>query len=233
MATSKPKGQPVKPDAEEAIESAINKTEEFLFTNGKTLLTFLAAIVLIVGGYFGYKHLYAQPRDAKAADMMFVAEQQFAADSYELALNGDGDNAGFLQVIERYKGSAPGNLACHYAGICYIKLGDLEQAEAYLARYKPRGKTTALIINAQNLGLRGDLKVQKGDLKGALELYTKAIAAAHNSLTSPAYLKKAGLVCEKLGNKAKALELYNRIVDEFGASLEARDIDKSIGRVEQ
>ena len=69
-------------------------------------------------------------------------------------------------------------------------------------------------------------------MKKAAALYRKAVKASDNSLTAPVYLKKLGLVEEQLGNTAAALEAYQRIADEFYTSLEARDIDTFIGRLQ-
>ncbi len=84
-----------------------------------------------------------------------------------------------------------------------------------------------------NFGLRGDLLSQKGEFKEALAMYRRAIEATDNSTTTPYFLKKAGLVSEQLGETAAALAFYQRIVDEFGMSMEARDIEKSIGALKQ
>ncbi len=220
-------------DPEVAIETAIGKTENFLEKNTKVLTGLLIAVIVIVGGYFGYKYLYAIPQANKAADMMYVAEQQFLAQEYQLALDGDGGNAGFLEIVDRFGSTPQGNMARHYAGVCYMKLGNAEEAMAMLEKYKPTEGVPNGMINALNYGMRADLLVEKDDYKGALELYRKAIEAGVNPLTTPYFLKKAGLVCEHLGDKAAALECYNRIRNEFGSSLEARDVEKSIGRAEQ
>ena len=46
------------------------------------------------------------------------------------------------------------------------------------------------------------------------------------------YLLKAGVVAEKLGENAKALSFYEKIQDQYPQSMEAYDIDKYIGRIE-
>lgn len=220
-------------DPEVVIESAINKSEAFLHDNGKLLITILIAVVIVVGGYFGYKYLYQAPRVGKAADMMFVAEQQFAIDSFAVALNGDGNNAGFLEVIEKYGATAQGNIANHYAGVCYIKMGEMDKAMEYLKKFDATEGAPNVLVNAQNFGLQADILSQKQNYKEAAKMYEKAIEAANNSFTTPIYLKKAALVYTQLGDNKKALELYQRVADEFGSSMEARDIEKFIGQLEQ
>ena len=202
-------------DPEVAIQSAIGRVEGFIMNNGRSLLTALIVVVVVVGGFFGYKYLISGPRAEKAAAMMFVAEQQFAVDSFALALNGDGNFAGFLEVIDRYGSTDEGNLARHYAGICYLRLGEYQQALDYLKEYSASTKSVPeALLAAQNCGLQ-------------------AVAASDNSLSAPYYLKKAGGVYEKLGDYAKALAAYERISDDYPASMEARDIQKYIGRIQQ
>lgn len=148
-------------DPEVAIQSAIGRVEGFIMNNGRSLLTALIVVVVVVGGFFGYKYLISGPRAEKAAAMMFVAEQQFAVDSFALALNGDGNFAGFLEVIDRYGSTDEGNLARHYAGICYLRLGEYQQALDYLKEYSASTKSVPeALLAAQNCGLQGDAYAQ-------------------------------------------------------------------------
>lgn len=220
-------------DPEVKIQSAIGNTENFIMRNGRKLLIALIVVFVIVGGFYGYKYFVAGPRAEKAASMMFMAEQHFVADSFHLALNGDGNFDGFLKVIDKYGSTPQGNLAQHYAGICYLQLGQYEEALAHLKKYSaPKGVPGAL-LEAQNYGLQGDACVQLQNYKEAASMYQKAIGASDNGLTAPYYLKKIGLVSEKLGDNAKALEAYKTISGSYAGSMEARDIQKYIGRLEQ
>ena len=89
MATKKNVNEPA---PEQAIENALSNTERFLQDNGKTMLIALAIVVVLVGGFFGYRYLHVMPRQEKAAEAMYVAEQLFAQDDFATALNGDGNN---------------------------------------------------------------------------------------------------------------------------------------------
>lgn len=216
---------------EEVVTETVSKTEKFFEQNGKLVTAILAAIIVVIGGYFANKYLIAQPRAEKASAEMFAAIQNFNAEEWQVALDGDGNYAGFLEVIDNYGSTPQGSLAAHYAGVCYLKLGDKENALTYLAKYKAGKGAPAEIINAQNIGLQADIVADGGDLKKAAALYTKAVEASANSLTAPYYLKKLGQVEEALGNNAAALAAYQRIADEYNTALEARDIDTFIGRV--
>ena len=231
MVQNKPQAEK---DPEVAIASAIGRVEAFIMRNSRSLLTALGVVIIVVGGFFGYKYLVAVPRMEKASAMMFAAEQQFAQDSFKLALNGDGNFAGFLQVIEKYGSTGTGNVARHYAGICYLRLGQYQEALDYLTQYK--GSTDdvpSALLAAQNYGLRGDVYVQMGDYAEAAKSYEKAVATSSDPLTAPYYLKKACEVYEKLGDNAKALAAYEAVEVDYPTSMEARDIQKYIGRIQQ
>jgi len=224
----------IEKDPEIAIESAIGRTEGWIMRNGKTLLTTLGVLVVVVGGWFAYRYLYQAPRQEKAAAAMFRAQTLFEGGQYQQALDGDGSAVGFLSIVDQYGGTASGNLARHYAGQCYLRLGQYDEAIGCFDRYKAvRGSLPARLINAMNAGLTGDAYIQKGDLAAGVARYEEAIAAGGDQLTTPYYCRKAAQVYEQLGNWAKALELYRRVKIHFPASMEAQEIDKYIARAEQ
>ena len=216
---------------DEALVERAGKTEKF-FSKHKKLITWGAVIILLViGGLFAKKYFIDQPKQRRASEEMFVAIQHFNAQEYQVALEGDGNYAGFLDVIAEYEGTPQASLASHYAGVCYYNLGDSLRSTAlnYLTKYEATEGAPADIIKAQNLGLQADIHVDNGDYKKAADLYRKAIEACKsNNFTTPIYLKKLGLVEEALGNKEAALKAYIRAYEEFGAN----DVAPFIGRLQ-
>ncbi|MFH2096412.1 MAG: hypothetical protein ABIJ16_11950, partial [Bacteroidota bacterium] len=80
----------------ENIEQTLSRAEQFIDKNQKILSVIVIGIIVIVGGYIGYKKLYLNPRQEKALVEMFKAEAYFEKDSFNLALEGDGNYDGFL-----------------------------------------------------------------------------------------------------------------------------------------
>ncbi len=230
-----PKARPAQTEAnpEVKIENALGKTEEWFEKNWKTLAIVLAAVLVVAAGVYAYEGLYKIPRGKKAADAMFVAEQLFIAEDYTTALNGDGTNLGFLDVVASYGGTSEGRLAAHYAGICYLKTGELDSALEYLGKYRAVRGVPGAIVNAENEGLKGDVYVQKGEYATAVSHFRKAVDAADNILTTPMYLKKLGLALEAAGDYAGAVDAYKRVSENYPASFEARDIEKFASAAEQ
>ena len=216
---------------QETLGSAMNKTELFFERNGRTMSYVLLGLIVLAALVFGYRSLVSGPRVEKAAEMISEAQYRFEAETpdYELALNGDANGAGFLDVVRQYGSTPAGNLAKHYAGICYLRLGDLDNAAEYLAKYSPVGGLPGSILNAQNLGLQGDVAVERGDYAAAVKFYEKAVKASDNNLTAPMYLRKAGMAETAQGNAAAAAALFQRIIDGYPSSYDAREAEKLLG----
>ena len=165
---------------QETLGEAMNKTEFFFEKNGRMLSYVFLGLLVLAALVFGYRALVVSPRAEKAAEMIAEAQYRFEDQNadYALALEGDANGAGFLEVIEKYGSTPSGNLAKHYAGICYLKAGDLENAAEFLARYSPVKGIPGALINAQNYGLQGDIAVERKDYAKAVKFYDKAVAAA-------------------------------------------------------
>lgn len=216
---------------EAAVVEAVSKTEQFFQQNGKNVVIALVVVVLLVVGGYLYKSLVIDSNEQKASEMIVEAQDRFAGENpdFALALNGDENGAGFLEVAEQYGSTAAGNIANHYAGICYLRLGDLENAEKYLAQYDAVDELAGEVVNAQNLGLRGDIAVDKGEYEAAVALYKKAVAASENIFTAPLYLYKQVLAYAALGNKAEAQKCFEALQSNYPMSAEVRDAEKVLG----
>ena len=139
---------------QETLGEAMNRTELFFEKNGRNMAYIFLGLLVLAALIFGYRALIVAPRATKAAERIAEAQYRFEEQNpdYQLALEGDANGAGFLDVIEEYGSTPSGNLAKHYAGICYLKTGDLENAAKYLAKYSPVKGIPGALINAQNLG---------------------------------------------------------------------------------
>jgi tetratricopeptide (TPR) repeat protein len=220
-------------DPEVKIENALGRTEAWFEKNWKILTIIVAAVLLAAGIFYAYEGLYKVPQSRKAADAMFTAQQLFAAEDYTGALNGDGTNPGFLDIVDSYGDTPQARIAAHYAGICHLKNGDMDAALEYLSKYRAVRGTPGELINAQNEGLKGDIYVQKGEYATAVTHFRKAVDASGNSLTAPAYLKKLGLALEATEDYAGAVVAYQRIADDYASSIEARDIAGYVAAAKQ
>ena len=216
----------IKNENAEAIVEAVSKTEQFFEKNGKLLISILAGAVVLCAAVFCWYKFVDQPKIVEAQGQMAYAEQNFRTGDFELALNGDGNSLGFVQIIDEY-GNKAGKSVYFYAGICELQLGEWEQAIKYLQAYKVKDA----ILAARATACIGDAYVGLEDYKKALGYFEKAAAEADN-MYAAGYLLKAGAVAEELGDNAKALSFYKKIKDQYPQSMEAYDVDKYIGRIE-
>lgn len=93
----------------ENVEHALGRTEKFIEDNQKTLTIILLALIVLVGGYWAYKKFYEEPRNTEAQKSIFQAQQYFGNEEFQLAIDGDGMEPGFLDVIDNYGGTQAGN----------------------------------------------------------------------------------------------------------------------------
>lgn len=211
-----------------AVEGALSKTEQYIENNRNLLSAIVGGIILIILAYFGYHRLYLEPREEEATSQIFVAERYFEQDSLNLALNGDGQYPGFLDIIDDYGMTKTGNLANYYAGVSYLKLGEYKKAIDYLNEFKGDGN----IVEVWAIGKIGDAYLELGEMEKALDFYLKAANEIDNTFSSPHFLMKAGQTSELIGNNQKALELYERIQQDYPQSKENRNIQRYIARVQ-
>ncbi len=208
------------------VESALTKTEQFLENNQKLIGIIIGAIVVVSLGYLSLNKFYLEPRSKNAQDQMFNAQNYFEKDSFNLALNGDGTNPGFLDIIDDFGSTDAGNLAKYYAGVSYLHMGQFENAITYLKKFS----TKDLLLGPVAIGAQGDAQLELGKTEKAIDLYTEAYKMNNNELTTPIYMLKAGELLESSNNKDEALKLYETIKQKFPDSNEGRSIDKYIAR---
>ena len=213
-------------EREEKVIETVSKTDQFFRENKKTIYGILIALVVIALALVAYQKFYVQPKSDEATAQMIPAEANFRNGEYELALNGDGNVLGFSQVIDEY-GSYAGDAAFFYAGVCELQLGKYEEALSYLNKYNGKDE----ILKAKAIACKGDAFAGLEKYKDAVSCYEKAAKVADNMFAA-AYLLKAGVACEELGDNAKALSFYKTIKDQYPQSMEGYDIDKYISRIE-
>ena len=209
-----------------SVEETLTRTEQYLEENYKPLLIGLAIIVVLVGlGWLG--KIYLGKRNDEAQSQMFQAEKYLEVDSLKLALNGDGNYLGFLDIAKDYKFTKSANLAKYCAGICYLHLGNYNEAIDFLNKYSKKDK----VIGSLAIGAMGDAYIELGNTEKGITKYIEAADYGKNSFNTPLFLMKAGELYELTGKFSEALKLYERIADQYPESTEGTSIEKYIARV--
>ena len=212
----------------EQEKNPIDQFQHFWDRYGKQAGYGLLVLILLIGGYFGYKNLVSEPNEKKAVEAMFRAEEYYRMDSAKLALNGDNVNPGFLKIISKYGSTKSGKLATFYAGSCYLKLGDYNNAVKNLKEFS----TTDKQLQVRAYGLLGDAYSELNNKDQAAEQYKKAGTYFEKDvLFSPEYLFRAGYLYESMGKSTEAIALYQTIKDKYPTSQRGSDIDKYLARL--
>lgn len=209
------------------VEHALTTAEMYFEKNSKIITIVFGTAVVIALLLLATHRFYSVPREAKAKEQIQMAQQYFEKDSFNLAINGDGNYPGFLDIIDNYGSTTAGKLARYYVGVANLHIGKYQEAIDYLEAFKTKDLLLAPVVK----GATGDAYSELGNKDKAVKLYMEAAELNPNAFTSPIYYLKAGNLYELLGNKDKALAAYKAIKEKYAESNEGRTIDKYIARL--
>lgn len=212
-------------DTQQPLSPVINFWNKY----SKQLSIGAVVIIVLVAGWFSYQQFYQLPKEKKAIEAIFRAEEYYRKDSIALALNGDGQNLGFIKVIEKFSGTQTANLASFYAGSCFLKLGDNAKAITYLEKFS----TSSKITQARAYKLLGDAYADTGNNDKALDSYKKAASYfEQDEVNSPEYLFLAAYFADQvLKNKEEAVSLYEEVRKKYPRSQQSFDAEKNLARL--
>lgn len=194
----------------------------------KPLGTIVAVIVILIAGWMGYQKYIVEPKEQKAENAIAVAQQYFAADSFRLALNGDGSNKGFPSIAKNFSGTKAGNMANYYSGVCYLQTGDFKNAIKYLKSFSTDAKQIQMMAE----GALGDAYSENKQFGDAIDAYKKAATTFEDDdANSSEYLFRAAALSEVQGKTKDAVELYKQLKDKFPNSEKGSQADKYIYRL--
>jgi predicted negative regulator of RcsB-dependent stress response len=214
-------------ESADALAEQLSNSEKFLEDNKVVVFSIAGILAVVLASFFGYKY-YMESQNSLAQDEMFQAVYYYEQDSLDLALNGDGNYFGFLDVIDNYGSTTSGNLANFYVGSIYMKKETFESAIPFLKDFG----SSDYVIQARTYSLLGDAYMQLEDFSEAASYYSKAASYKPNEFFTPVYLLKAGLAYEKLEDYTSASKQYETIVNEFAKSNEADKAKKYKARVQ-
>lgn len=211
----------------QALATKLQGAENWLERNPKVSIALMAVILLLLGGYFGYRY-FKDNQEREAQREMFQAVYYFESDSLDLALNGDGNNLGFLDIVDEYSITDAANLANYYAGAAFLKQGKFEVARLYLQDFS----SNDLLVQARAYSLIGDTYMEEGNFEQAANYYNKAANYKPNKYFSPAYLMKAALAFEKGNQEDQAIAAYDKIINQYFDTPQFNEARKFKARLE-
>jgi tetratricopeptide (TPR) repeat protein len=181
-------------------------------------------LLVIVGALLALNRFYIQPRTEKASALMTAPIEYLAKSdtlSWNTALEGDDEHEGFLSIASSFALTRSANTANYFAGLCYLKLGDQEEALRYLLKFSK--KDDIYWYGAQ--ALISDIYDDQGDLGKAIK-YCKKAAGSKDPYLAPVNLFKLGQLYERNGDWKKAFAAYETIQNKFYTEYQRMGVDK-------
>ena len=166
----------------EVLAEKVEGVEHWIEDNPKIVFGVLGILAVVVGGFFGYQY-WMSSQDDLAQKEMFQAVRYFEGDSLALAMEGDGNNLGFKQIIEDYGMTDAANLANYYAGAVSLKQGKFQLAIYYFEDFKSKDE----LIQARAYSLIGDAHMELKKYEEAATYYDKAANYKPNKFFTPTY----------------------------------------------
>ena len=167
---------------EQASVDVVERAKGFWAANNKMIMIVGSIVIVLLGGYLGYKYLYKLPNEKKANDLIFPAEKLFGLiagsssynkDTVNMVLNGDKANGvtGLLKIANSYSGTMSGNRAEYMIGACYLQLKQFDKAIKHLKEFDGNGADQ---VQSKAYLLLGHAYAEQKKTDDALDYYAKA-----------------------------------------------------------
>jgi tetratricopeptide (TPR) repeat protein len=194
-------------------ENFVTKVLSFFNKYQNLIYGIIIGILVLVLAILAFNRFYLQKKNAEASAQIVQPIQWYMQGdtaSLNMALEGDGENDGFLDIASSYKLTKTANTANYYAGLTYLKLGKKDEAMDYLKKFKQKEDVLWYACQATI----GDLYDEQGDESNAISYYEKAVKGKDPFFT-PIALFKLGQMYERKGDWKKALDSYETIEKDF------------------
>lgn len=206
----------------------IEKSQHFYDENKSTLIGSLIAVLAIIAGVFGYSY-YMDTQEEKAQFLLSQAQAYFTSADYSKALKGDEVDftPGFEQIIANYSGTDAANLAVYYAAVSEFNLGNTDAALGYINKFDmPDG-----VLSVGPLSFKASVYIAAGNFEAGAAAFEKAGTVVHTEQTTTLFLLEAAKAFEKAGNKSKALQLVEKVLNDYPTGNHVAEAQRIKGRI--
>ncbi|MFK7785278.1 MAG: tetratricopeptide repeat protein [Crocinitomicaceae bacterium] len=178
--------------------------------------------VLVIGilGFLLYRQFVYKPANEKSKDSYWEGLNYAAKDSTDMAIDMLESN------VKKFDGKVGGEVAQFVLARQMMSKGEFKAAIEELEEVDVEDTYVSIMA----IGLHADCLSEMKKYEDAANKYLEAADMVENELTTPMYLKKAGLCAEEIKNFPKATEFYQRIVDDYPSYAGQNQIDKFLAR---
>jgi predicted negative regulator of RcsB-dependent stress response len=216
-----------KEDLEQDILVEYSSRFMYFYENNKaTAIGGGIGIVLAVGLIIGF-FVYSDQQEEEAQNLLGIAEEQLMQGNYEVALYGNEQDftLGFEQISNNYPRTNAGNLATYYAAVSEFELGNHESALQRMQNFEvPQG-----IMGVAPLSLNAILLSEVDRYDEAGQKYLEAADWNENASTTPYNLMEAAIAFNEAGNTDRAIEIVDRVIEEYPNSLQSAEAKRMKG----
>lgn len=231
------------PEITTTTSTETSRSVPFWEKYNKPIIYIGGLIILLAGAWIGYREMVVKPREVKANEMLFAAENLFGKmaasgfnkDSSVVVLNGgpmeEQNVTGVLKVISSYGGTAAGNRARYIAGATYLHLKEFDKAISFLKDFRGNGAHQA---ESKAYVMLGHAYAEKNNVNEALNYYKKAANVNRKDETvTPDALYLAASYADTQGKTDEASKLYRELKDNFPSFTAVRsgEVDKYLARL--
>lgn len=198
--------------------------KEFTVKNRKMIEIISSVVLVLVLAIVAWCYIVNPHLNKKAQEKIYPAVLAFEAGDYEMALPVFDSISGSFW----YKWTDAAKLSKMYSGFIYFEQGDYAKSRSLLEDVKfDKGET--LMTSAIKSKI-GDCYVNEGNYKEAVKFFEEAIKISTDPVCTPRYMVKAARVYEAMGNKGKALSLYQSVKAGYPWAEDINKIDAYIER---
>jgi tetratricopeptide (TPR) repeat protein len=221
----------------------LHKASGFWASYSKPIIFIGSAIIIIIGAWYAYQAFVVKPKEEKAADVIFPAENLFDKmattgfnkDSVNIVLNGgdlEGNKVtGLLNIIKNYSGTNAANRANFMTGAAYLHIKEFDKAIKYLEAFDANGATQ---VQTRAFILLGHAYAEKKKTSEALDYYKKAASVNEkDEFYAADALLMAATYADAIGNQKEAISLFKKLKEKYptNSSVQSGEVDKYLARL--
>lgn len=226
---------------EDRFMMLVDETRHFFANNRSEILRGLSAVGVVAALVAGYYYYTAKQEDQSKEELARALATYHATvgktessgltapvffetstQKYEQALSE------LQQVISRHDSRAAGKIATYYSGLC---LHQLDRSSEAVSLLEPLSQEQS-DFGALALAALGRIYEDTADLTKATEVYQQLVE--RNALTTPGetLAMQAALLYERQDRKEQAVEMYQKVIDEFPTSPASTEAEQRLRKID-
>ncbi len=213
---------------EDPLVTYFFEAKEFWLKYQKQILIGVSAVVVLAVVII-LLHNKAETSRREASAKLATIVENYNLFDFNKALNGDSlhGKVGFVQLIDEYGSTTPGEIAKLFAGNSYYALTKYDKALNY---YSDCGISYPLFSAASIAGQAACYEAQQNP-SDAAKFYEIAEKEGKYNPNNAEYLLKAAINYIDAGKYDRAEEILNKIKTDYRKSKVAREVDRYLGKI--